>query len=91
MTVDPSTYRDWRPWGQQLYRVLEPGLARLESGKQNAGGVVSLRRFTKADLLATVDPARDGQMVFVTDLAGGGAPVFSRGGTWYSTIDGLAI
>lgn len=71
-------------WAADLIRALEIALSDVERTKQTRGQIVQLPSYSKTALPPATPP---GQMVYVSDEAGGAVPAFADGSQWRRVTD----
>jgi hypothetical protein len=84
MIPNPSSYRKWELWGNQVQTVLTPFMSRIESTFFRQGRIPRLASFIAAELPS---PQTPGEIIYVSDETSGAVIAFSDGTNWRRTTD----
>ena len=88
MIPDTRGFPTWQKWAEQVVRILNAFMGRVEGSFVRQRQIVYLRSFTVAALPSAAEP---GGVIYVSDEAGGAVMAFSDGTNWRRVTDRVVV
>lgn len=88
MIPTPELQRDWREWGLEVVRRLNPFMEEVQATKFGQGQILQVGSFTVANLPSATTP---GRVIYVSDETGGATLAFSDGTNWRRVQDRAVV
>jgi len=88
MIPSPELQSDWKSWGIEIVRRINPFMEEIRSTKFGQGQILQVGSFTVANLPSAATP---GRMIYVSDETGGAVVAFSDGTNWRRVTDRAVV
>jgi hypothetical protein len=88
MTPNPQGYPSWQSWAQQLIRVLQPFMTKVEATFVRQEQLYTMPIYTVSTLPSASIPGRP---IYVSDETGGATVAFSDGTNWRRVQDRAVV